>query len=283
MWCTTYVIVYLSTRLTLGAYCSMPATKKNTVASRSRALVSPIDASLALWGEERRGRVAELEEELRRHGAEQQQQQQQLEQEQGSSGSAEAARYGNQAERDRTLGSKPSAAPGQETVERKQHTDRSRTTQGNAGPHTPPPPPPASGGIPDRVASNSTNPSLRTIGGNRSRAPLSSTTLLEERLGRWGAGWRPPALRGLPRGGEGFFSGWTHLGQPERFELVKCVNRYRRYGPAHKKHMPRKRGSGCSKTEKRPGLGLLLQHKKEVHISPMPETWRPHSTTSSTA
>eukprot|EP00903_Cladosiphon_okamuranus_P017832 g16411.t1 len=63
------------------------------------------------------------------------------------------------------------------------------------------------------------------MGDSRSRAPLSSTTLLEERLGRWGAGWRPPALRGLPRGGEGFFSEWTHLGQPERFELVKCVNR----------------------------------------------------------
>ncbi|CBJ32770.1 hypothetical protein Esi_0367_0003 [Ectocarpus siliculosus] len=50
-------------------------------------------------------------------------------------------------------------------------------------------------------------------------------TASSSRLARWGAGWRPPALRPLPRGGEGFFSGWTHLGQSERFELVKSANR----------------------------------------------------------
>ena len=52
-----------------------------------------------------------------------------------------------------------------------------------------------------------------------------AASTLEERLGLWDSGWRPPRLRELPRGGEGFFSGWTHLGQPERFELVKSVNR----------------------------------------------------------
>lgn len=49
---------------------------------------------------------------------------------------------------------------------------------------------------------------------------------LADRLALWDSrGWRPPRLRDLPRGGEGFFSGWTHIGQPDRFELVKSANR----------------------------------------------------------
>lgn len=181
--------------------------------------MSPIDASLALWGDGRRERLAELEEELRRHDIEQQQQQ-----DEGSSVPAsKAPRGGEQAEGDSALGSKPSATLGKEAAPRKQHTgERAPTTQGDAGPASPP-----RGETADRNASNTTRGSTpRTFGGGRSRAPLSSATILEERLGRWGAGWRPPALRGLPRGGEGFFSGWTHMGQPERFELVKSVNRY---------------------------------------------------------
>lgn len=52
-------------------------------------------------------------------------------------------------------------------------------------------------------------------------------TTLEARLALWDSrGWRPPRLRELPRGGDGFFSEWTHIGPPDRFELVKSANRF---------------------------------------------------------
>lgn len=64
------------------------------------------------------------------------------------------------------------------------------------------------------------------LGTEIARRVDSSASTLEERLILWDRGWRPPALRALPRGGQGFFSGWTYLGQPERFELVKSANRF---------------------------------------------------------
>ncbi|CAM9813798.1 unnamed protein product, partial [Choristocarpus tenellus] len=48
---------------------------------------------------------------------------------------------------------------------------------------------------------------------------------LAERLQLQGGNWLPPPLRALPRCGKGFFSGWTHVGPVDRFELVKSVNR----------------------------------------------------------
>lgn len=60
------------------------------------------------------------------------------------------------------------------------------------------------------------------------RAEIASARMLvtlEDNLARWSSGWRPPPLRELPRGGKGFFSGWTHMGPLDRFELVKSANR----------------------------------------------------------
>lgn len=60
----------------------------------------------------------------------------------------------------------------------------------------------------------------------RNSSTANTEPTLEENLARWDSGWRPPALRELPRGGQGFFSGCTFMGPPDRFELVKSANRY---------------------------------------------------------
>ncbi|CAN0170535.1 unnamed protein product, partial [Pylaiella littoralis] len=152
-----------------------------------RAVVSPIDESLSLWSEGRRERLAELEEEIRQHDAKPRQ----------------APQHQQQREHDRRR-------PHRHQYHRQQTEMRRGAEQNNN----------------TAAAAAAAAAGAGGGGGGHDRAfPFSSTTQLEERLGRWGAGWRPPALRELPRGGEGFFSGWTHLGQPERFELVKSVNR----------------------------------------------------------
>lgn len=71
-----------------------------------------------------------------------------------------------------------------------------------------------------RGTGNTRDAAVLFVAGSR-----SPTQTLEERLVLWERGWRPPALRELPSGGEGFFSRWTYFGQPERFELVKSANR----------------------------------------------------------
>ncbi|CAM9300561.1 unnamed protein product [Ectocarpus sp. 12 AP-2014] len=170
-------------------------TRTVSSSSRQRALVSPIDASLTLWSEGRRERVAELEEELRlRDARRRQQQQQQQRREENENQEQQQTRQHRQEDH---YGGGAAAAAAAVTVEGTATTTGASARPGEAA------------GARDR---------------GHPRGGSSSTTL-EERLGRWGAGWRPPALRPLPRGGEGFFSGWTHLGQPERFELVKSANR----------------------------------------------------------
>ncbi|CAM9888372.1 unnamed protein product [Ectocarpus sp. 4 AP-2014] len=155
--------------------------------SRHRALLSPIDASLTLWSEGRRERVAELEEELRLQDARRRQQQQQRREEDEN----------------------------QEQQQTRQHRQEVVAAA-------------AAAVAVEGTATTGASPRPGDTAGARDRGHPrggSSSTTLEDRLWWWGAGWRPPALRPLPRGGEGFFSGWTHLGQPERFELVKSANR----------------------------------------------------------
>ncbi|CAM9450837.1 unnamed protein product [Ectocarpus fasciculatus] len=164
---------------------------RTTSSSRQRALVSPIDASLALWSEGRRERVAELEEELRLHDARRRRRQQQQQQRREEDQDQEQQRA-RQHRQEAAAESAAVAVEGTATI------SGASARPGEAA------------GARDR--------------GRRRPGGFSSTTL-EGRLERWGAGWRPPALRPLPRGGQGFFSGWTHLGQPERFELVKSANR----------------------------------------------------------
>lgn len=132
-------------------------------------------------------------------------------------------------------------------VEQRQHNRRRQRPDSPGGQHDnphdrrlslapqrlpPPPLPPCDSPLNVPAVQGQSVPGQRP-GGRRQRAepdsPAFLGSTLEERLGMWDrsgrAGWRPPALRELPRGGDGFFSGCTHIGTPDRFELVKSVNR----------------------------------------------------------
>lgn len=251
-----------------------------------RALKSPIDASLALWSEGRRERIAELESELGQ--IESQQRGAQLQKRQKArSGGGEAVDFPKspttsssgsrplRAQEDRRGAGREDrriVADGEQTKgdniddDRRSRIDHTRCAHADSTP--PPPHGNVFGGRPLNGDCRCRRPTENTLGGgsvcsttSEPRAPAPPTppgvvaaenktperredadggtkcagvapavrlptTTLEERLRLWDKGWRPPPLRELPREGEGFFSEWTHLGQPERFELVKSANRY---------------------------------------------------------
>lgn len=154
-----------------------------------RALRSPLDDSLALWGAGRRDRIAELEVELRRvdrwrQHASSQQDSGRISAGQRCKGTLKKREADAVNERRKGGGEEGKQQDGREERE-DQHLQRQRATD--------------SGDVP---------------------------LTLQDRIASWERGWRPPPLRDLPREGAGFFSAWTHLGQPERFELVKSANRY---------------------------------------------------------
>jgi len=191
--------------------------------------VSPIDASLAVWGEGRRGRIAELEGELRRHDDAKLEQ---TRRQQGSGDENDAVvgdggqGGGGRGQSALALAPAPIPRAGETASTRAKlppttGSGSAAETAMEGGEAAAAPATETRGATAAGVAAAARRRTRPETGGDRGGAPSS----LEERLGRWGAGWRPPALRELPRGGEGFFSGWTHLGQPERFELVKSVNR----------------------------------------------------------
>ncbi|CAN0061978.1 unnamed protein product [Scytosiphon promiscuus] len=231
--------------------------------ARNRPLLSPIDASLDLWSEGRRERISELEAEILLHDAERPHQQHQRTEQQArketgvaSSCSGECdSSSGRSTTQTQTLKLPPTPEP----------TSPTTAALSPRSPPFPPTPSSGvrdSTAARSRLHNDTAAAAAATTGGRRvsssmagdaaarreasawgpsrggdgrgggrgrvrgrSSPPASFSTLLEDRLDRWSTGWRPPTLRALPRGGDGFFSGWTHLGQPERFELVKSVNR----------------------------------------------------------
>lgn len=247
----------------LDAYASLTtAVRLLRLACFLRALLSPLDESLALWGEGRRAYILELETALRNTS------------DQGSG--RELARRCP-----RSCAAGPveaaSAIDSAPTTNRNAHRPLVSQEEDQSNPETNAPPgdggdesPVQSNPVPDaadpdahhtedpaQVTSRPTKlgrrrprpvsldpgacsghvhpaPPERTAsesgrGGARRQhgavGPGAAFPSLEDNLARWGTGWRPPPLRELPRGGEGFFSAWTHLGQPDRFELVKSANR----------------------------------------------------------
>ncbi|CAN0020489.1 unnamed protein product, partial [Ascophyllum nodosum] len=136
-------------------------------------LRSPLDDSLALWNEGRRERIGELEAGLRQNDARQREEGNLSQVAGGTHPPHQPRPCAENAPSDGRARSVPGSVPATEvgSVETRDRGDRSE---------------------------------LPAYGTGLSSAARDLELSLDRRLSLWERGWRPPTLRELPRGGEGF-------------------------------------------------------------------------------